>query len=300
MINPEKLKSLRARKGLTQTQLGAESKVDSITISRIEQGKVRRPKSATVHRLASALETTPADLAAPPDAAKPRPAGLDSRYETPLLNATRNALALVARRYGVRPRVIMELAPSLFVVAAERHLAERKARYESMDAALEQAESLSPKYLNLLGWRTDNAMLMEQDALNERDLFLDRRNDPDDVFRFGYEFETHAPFPIWLNKELKSLGYGGSIDWWQRDNPPRFTSDVVDAAWLTEGDLELASSVASGHLPLHKLQGEERSDPQLRLAALRRLKQQIEDTEIDINSVVAEMLDTESGNEEQI
>ena len=119
MINTLKLRSLREEKGWTLDMLGGKCKppIDRGTINRIETGKLKRPpKHGTVVRLAAALGVKPGELREAPVAGEPKRAKDGSRFETPLLNSTRNALALVAYRYGVKPRVIIELAPALFVL----------------------------------------------------------------------------------------------------------------------------------------------------------------------------------------
>jgi transcriptional regulator with XRE-family HTH domain len=300
MIRPDTLNFYLKAKNWSQVQLARSSGVDKGTVNRIMKGKNKRSDSATVERIAKALGLSPEELAAPPPAVEHRKDPPESRFETTLSNSTRNALVLVARRYGMQPRVVLELAPVLFVIAAERHLAERSANLAQMLESLSAAEAASPRYLDLLGSYPDYAIEMENRAVAERDLFLDNRDDPENVFWPGYEFEKHAPFPVWLQAEMAKARYDGAISWYERDWPAQFKTAVEDALWLTEGDPELADYIASGHVALYKLKREERSDSKSRLAALQRLKAEHDAEMLVIDQLLGSMLNPDKDNGEAI
>lgn len=57
----KKIKQLRARKGLSQDELGEMSKLNLRTIQRIESGETE-PRGDTLKKLANALDTTPDEL----------------------------------------------------------------------------------------------------------------------------------------------------------------------------------------------------------------------------------------------
>ena len=62
-----RLKSLREAAGLTQQDLREKSRVDVMTISRIERGENTSPKFETIERLAMALGVGPTDLWVAPE-----------------------------------------------------------------------------------------------------------------------------------------------------------------------------------------------------------------------------------------
>jgi transcriptional regulator with XRE-family HTH domain len=57
-IRPERLKHLRIRNRLSQTNLATRSGVSRAEISRIENGVIRRPHFDTVERLAGSLNVS--------------------------------------------------------------------------------------------------------------------------------------------------------------------------------------------------------------------------------------------------
>jgi transcriptional regulator with XRE-family HTH domain len=60
-----RLKELRERRGLTQTELAKLSGVSRATIARYEAGEQHRPHSKTVRKLARALKARPEELFGP-------------------------------------------------------------------------------------------------------------------------------------------------------------------------------------------------------------------------------------------
>lgn len=271
MINPQKLRALREKNNWTLDMLGGKCKppVDRGTINRIEMGK-RKPNSGTILRLATALGVQPEDLAEPPRQPERQDDASKSRFETAMLDSNRNALALVAHRYGVSVRTIIELAPMLFTLTAEQHLADRRADLAGVENALELAESKTPSYTLLFHEHTYDALAFERNAIHRRDLFLDQCDDPARALDLNYEFDTHAPYPLWLKQKLRETAYLGEIEWWWRDSEPRFTAAVDDALWLTAGDREIAEAIVKGHVAINQLQKDERGGERL-LAGLRRL-----------------------------
>ena len=59
--HPKTLKTLRARRGLTQTALANRAGVHQVTIARLESG-TRRPGLAVLEKLAKALRVNVSDL----------------------------------------------------------------------------------------------------------------------------------------------------------------------------------------------------------------------------------------------
>jgi transcriptional regulator with XRE-family HTH domain len=147
-IDPNILKRLREAKNWTQDALAEKTKIHKQTISRLERGDRSKTRCQTINQLARALMVEPEVLTGE----KPAPemqreaSSLDVRSQLNVRVGTgpRNALRLVADRYRVEPSQIVELAPFLFVWAAEESLRQRREKIAEVerrcDAALE-AES---------------------------------------------------------------------------------------------------------------------------------------------------------------
>ena len=138
-INSEALKYFRKRQSLTQEQLADRIKCTKDTISRWERRKSKRLRSQLRESLCEAFHVKWEDLTAPPKQ-KTGKSG-DRAYGRVKLNLmvkqeVRTALRLVALRYNVRRREIVELAPLLFLIVAELSLLERQKRFKEIDEKL--------------------------------------------------------------------------------------------------------------------------------------------------------------------
>ena len=117
-IHPEALKAARERRGLTQAQLAQALGCGKETVSRWERGRSRRLHPRHRESLCAALGVEWAALAEPGSGAPDGISGDDNHA----------AFRLAAERYGIGVRDVMEAAPLLFVIAAERSLMERRRR----------------------------------------------------------------------------------------------------------------------------------------------------------------------------
>jgi transcriptional regulator with XRE-family HTH domain len=66
---PQNLRRLRLARFLSQAELARQSGLHTLTISRLETGRVR-PSTRTVRALAESLAVTPAELATPDEVAE--------------------------------------------------------------------------------------------------------------------------------------------------------------------------------------------------------------------------------------
>jgi transcriptional regulator with XRE-family HTH domain len=138
ILDPKALIEARKTKGWTQLQLSEATKpqINVSTISRIERRKkASRVRERTVKQFADALGVQSTDLCK------------DATSEPDLVKVSmnvraRNALALVARRYKISRRLIIELAPLLFYVAAEQSLRGRRKRLEELRDAAKSFDEL--------------------------------------------------------------------------------------------------------------------------------------------------------------
>src|SRR5215216_4570180 len=141
-IDPERLKQLRNQRRLTQEALAKKARLDKGTISRFE--RERRPiRKTNLDRLARAVDVDPEVLIGvkpmPEDSREPVAPALASGYQLNVRvdGAIRNAFSLAALYYKIPVRRIVELAPLLFVVAAEGSLKRRGEKLAELEAALQ-------------------------------------------------------------------------------------------------------------------------------------------------------------------
>ena len=183
ILNPDALTAVRTKKGWTQLRLSEATKprINVSTISRIERGKPSRVRESTVKQLANALGVQPTELCkdatSEPDLVK-----------VPMDVRARNALALVAKRYGVVRRTIIELAPLLFYIAAEQSLRSRRQHLEEIREAAHSLDDLRSRVRHLphIWTAGDEASHNEAASIEARDLFGRK------VERLMGVFDTHV------------------------------------------------------------------------------------------------------------
>lgn len=155
-----RLKKLKKSRGFSQETLAYAAKVTKKTIYRLEKG-THEAQSRTLKKLADALRVDPGvltgDLPMPPDVEKREPRPLLTRIFPP----AHNALTLTAWRYGIPRARIVELAPLLFVMAAEASLTRRR---QAADAVAKGALTDATG-----AWLTaERASIAARDILGER------------------------------------------------------------------------------------------------------------------------------------
>ncbi|MYK30901.1 MAG: helix-turn-helix transcriptional regulator [Boseongicola sp. SB0670_bin_30] len=133
-ICPEAVKACRKRangkRGFTQQQLAEKIRCSKDTVSRWERGETSRVRAHLREPLCKALGVEWDVLTKPPDLkTTERPFGF-TRMQRLVSRHVPPALLIVARRYGIRPMDVLDIAPLLFVIAAERSLLERRRRLD--------------------------------------------------------------------------------------------------------------------------------------------------------------------------
>jgi transcriptional regulator with XRE-family HTH domain len=144
-IDGARVKALRERQKLSQKELADRAKISTDSLSRIERnrqtGKARNTAEGLSRTLGVSLEVLTGE-APMPDAAKPEHNGDRYQIDVRVDGAVRNAFALAALRYKIPASQIVELAPFLFVVAAEQSLRRRSARVAELENAIDTAREL--------------------------------------------------------------------------------------------------------------------------------------------------------------
>ena len=180
LIHPEALKAARKRQGMNQQQLADALKCTKDTVSRWERGATKSVRSYLRERLCKTLHVSWEKLTTPPeqtDRQQERILGMKwIKWAAP--TNVRTALQLVALRYNVKPNEVLELAPLLFLIAAERSLLERRRRLEEIYATYDEMEEKVGSNAAHLGrilvarsTSADNQLDEEENSLEKRDVF---------------------------------------------------------------------------------------------------------------------------------
>lgn len=261
-INPRNLRSLRDRSGLTLEQLAESARVDRQTIHRLEKGIGGKPRASTIAKIAKALnvgidELCGADIAIG-EGARQRETSPKSQLNIRLADDVRNALNLVGMRYNVKPTHIVELAPYLFLWAAEKSLNERLANVERNQADEAAYEASFPEHLRLVcvtRGEVDEARYRERKSIAARDLVGTICDDYED---WGGSDEWTAspegnPFALFLRRLIGPIPEDTIFDEWHPKQGPYFRLGISCALDLVGGDEDAAEHIVSGRAPLHEM-----------------------------------------------
>ena len=265
-IDPERLKQIRNARGLTQDELARKARLNKQTVYRLE--KAPKPiRKGNLSRLAGALDVAPEVLTGeeplPDGIDQPRARAMEGEYQLNVRvnGQIRNAFALAALHYKVPVRKIVELAPLLFVLAAEASLKRRRENLAELEVALDRT---SDQWLRVSHFPASAAELKRQREVMEaerrsiaaRDLFAE--------WEFGHELEhwddlyehdsaKENPLALYvkeLAEDCDEVGIEG-LGW---------SSDSVDysVCWREAldwagGDKWLAAAVQCGYVPIHEV-----------------------------------------------
>lgn len=257
-INPKNLQFLRRKRNLTLEALAEDSGVSRATISRIENGHGGSNHLVTVERLASTLNSDVETLTGPDmneDGENPI-FGRKTQMNVRMADDARNALALVAMRYSVKPAHIIHLAPFLFLWAAEASLKRRQEAVEAISAQLEALNATpTPKHLHGLvtdHWRAGEILEAEETSIRKLDIF--GKLVPDEHVSQSYEESEENPFAAFLKSLADDLGELAEFDYWLMAwDQPGYQLGEAEALALTGGNEEAARQIVCGHAPLHEM-----------------------------------------------
>lgn len=257
-INANNFRHLLERRKLTLSALDRDTPVSRATLSRIANGHVTDIRESTLERLANALGTDVETLTGPDMVDDPaeRLFGRKTQMNVRIADDARNALALVARRYGIKPIDIIHVAPFLFLWAAETSLKRRSlALKEIEDRIAALARAPRPRHLDEIvthPWQADDALLAEQRSINALDLFGETV--PDEHRPHDYEESDENPFAVFLNSLADELGPLAAFDYWSpRWDQPGYQLGNVEALAMTGGNAVAAHQITSGFAPLHEM-----------------------------------------------
>jgi transcriptional regulator with XRE-family HTH domain len=267
-IVPSQIERLRKEKNLTQMELAERVKVDQKTISRLEKGTHKKTiRAATLEALAKALDTTVEQLVGAPttklavDEKSWALIGLPTQLNVRIDNASRNAFALVCKRYQIQPYKLVSLAPFLFVCAAEQSLIRRRERLGELHKRQKDVEALHNdfEHLNALIWnnvRGEETFFQEEDSIKAHDIFglTLESGGLEDHLPYEYDEDEQNPFAIFLRDlskqsngmtEFFRVGPGLSV--------PRYKLNSEFLHYLIGDDEDAADEILSGHLALSSI-----------------------------------------------
>ncbi len=261
-IRPELLRELRRRQGLRLHTLAARAGISKDSVWRIENGTQPGNREDTQRRLARALGVEPGVLTGerplPVVATAPR-----GRWNVEVSQAARNATVLAARRYHVPEALIAELAPLLFVLAAEESLGRRRAMLAELETALAKAAEAGEDMPHLagIGDTTDpvrGAVAAEERSVSARDLFAENL-DPDMLACMGDSGgDTGAdnPLAVFLAERARRTSIGApGLAAVARVTPTGMAATLcrAEADEAAGGDAVLTEAILDGRIALGEM-----------------------------------------------
>jgi|NGEPerStandDraft_6_1074524.scaffolds.fasta_scaffold114185_1 transcriptional regulator with XRE-family HTH domain len=259
------LKKLRNAKGWSQEQLAAKTKSDGLpridkqTISRLERGERDKTRERTIEQLARALNVEPAVLTGeapvPEMELESEPLSPKSQLNVRVSRATRNALSLVAQRYGdVHPSQIVELAPFLFCWAAEASLRRRRDRVRELVRAMENVRDLASSIWD--GPPHPDSEYLEKDleaedfSIDMRDIFGSCKYDDPELYQ---NYTVEDPFSEFLRNLTSDFSDVAKFDDFSSDGSPSYSVCFDTASELAGGNPDLADMILRGHVALNEM-----------------------------------------------
>jgi transcriptional regulator with XRE-family HTH domain len=240
LINGETLKTMRKRRGWSQRQLADKCKCAHEHISRLERGASSAPRPRLREALVKALgvEWEKLTLPIPDDERNTSNGPLDMiQLNVRIDQKVRNAFSLMRLRYGVQPAELVELAPLLFIILAERSLDWRRRNVDAIDKAMEEISELAPHYqteLNRGIFYFEDAEISERDSIAARDVFGRELE-----FQNG---EPGNPFMSYVDQLATNLIKNGLISYIYAEYPGE-----QDYLFCADEDLRSASGLNGEH-----------------------------------------------------
>jgi len=288
-INHKMVKQLRDERGWTQEELAKKAGLNKQSIFRIEDNQYSGAKRETIEKLSKALGVDAAALTGKSSKASSLDENISDPFENKsqmnirIDNSTRNALNLVARRYGVQISEIVEIAPLLFDLAAERSLQKRRKNLGRINEALADVEALRDKYRYLLidipG--NEDSFNFEEKSIEENDIFgriFDNEKNRHFCYANNFDHNVDNPFAAFIKEELQDLENsiketGGKhvvrkFDGWHPDvwSTPTYRICIKEAVDLVGPDEDAVRAIVNGQAPLHEIPKELRNSSPEQLA----------------------------------
>ncbi|WP_252258796.1 helix-turn-helix domain-containing protein [Erythrobacter aurantius] len=256
--NPVNLRRAREAAGMSLDDLAHKAQVDRQTIYRIETQRQKKRRIRVVTQLASALGLSSADLCGPDleleikERAEPR-IEEKAQMNVRVSESTRNSFALLALRYEATHSQVVEIAPFLFMWAAERSLQMRQERVQQFREAQPMMAEAVPDYLGYAASVDDRLIDVEEHSIANNDIFgLEFEDEVMDFQKHEPNFWS-VPFAIVLRSMLSDMPDDTRFEDWELEESPRFEICRSDALEWLDGDSEAADDFLGGRVPLRDI-----------------------------------------------
>lgn len=269
-INPQKLIFLRNRAGWSTQKLAEESQLGRATITRIENGHTRESNSHTVTQLSRVFRCRAEELSTPPDA-DDVPERLSDRRapKEEMSAATRNAVSLIALRYGEKPSTILELAPLLFDLVAKESLIDRRKSLNEVRGYRQAIEAVADRFPHMgsrftYDYEVDQFELREERSIAREDIRGEYVHADasygDALYPDDYDDASNNPFVRHLQKRCEQISAEGfeapRIEAIPRWYSPDYEIGLAEADGLSGGDAVLSKAILQGIVSLSSIPDE--------------------------------------------
>ena len=268
-IDPASLKRFRGEKDWTLKQLENRSGVRISTLNRIEKGKRLNVRRRTVELLCKALGKDEAALAGASqktEAVASEESTFNPKYQVNVRidGLSRNAMAMVSRRYSVTPAQIIEIAPFLFFAAAESSLRMRADKLSRVDSSFNEIEALRGEFPHLPAGafvQYPEALLVERDSIAARDVFASSVDAAPIHWQNSDDDEPERnPLVVFLKEQAKACGDKVSFTDWSAGGSPDYRICEDEVRDFVGGDEQAAEGILHGtavlaHMPKEILSG---------------------------------------------
>ena len=274
-IDPDRLQSLRKKKGFTRPQLAQRSGISERTIQRLENEPQRAQKTQehTLNSLARALgvEKEPGVLTGElplPESDKTPADNLDRvQIGAQVAPNIRLAYDLIKRRYGVSATEIINMAPLFFVLLAEGSLAQRREKLKEVEDMLVRLDEIrdtggtwSAEFSQaavLAEWGSDG----DKASIASADIFGEDLLDTD-----GYAFEPAFepikinPFVLYLRNLAGELAIPdvvdvdkGDLNFRSQYKFPYYDICREELDYISNGSSKARRTLETGHVRLSEI-----------------------------------------------
>lgn len=277
-VDVETLLRVMAAKRMTRATLAEKSGLSRKTIDRTldppaDRGK--RPREETVMKLAKALDIAPIDLVASARGKRRATVEAPEKPDVPSIgysqmnvrvdHATRNALSIVSRRYGVTIQQIIKLAPILFLSVAERSLAQRSATISALKKNQQEAYVIAKgaPHLSPLVFESpysDDIITKEENSIAKNKIFSDDLyDDAEEVCseRFYTNEWRYNPFAVFLEDFVsESTGLAEVKQCGKYDEATDYKISAGIFGEFFGGDPDVIAALAEGTVGIHEIPNE--------------------------------------------
>lgn len=270
-IMPERFMRAMGRKRLTAKQVqrlakNAGHEISLRAISRYRSGTAPQGvRAGTVELLAKALGVGPDYLrgVAPDTDAEDAPSTFlaETRWTVRLPTTVRNAYSLVAWRYGIPVSCVVELAPLVFMLMAEKSLSVRRVHLQELERAYEARLAVRKNAQHLpiraaADGTAEQIYAAEAGSIEQRDLFGEKLwNDQricDETFDSDFDDELRNPFAVFLHGLVQELDAPAKVEGITATHAAYALCPDIALA-VAGGDETLSEGILDGSIPLHEM-----------------------------------------------